>query len=529
MVHRDIKPGNLILQKQGQRAVVKVLDFGLAKALSEHSVDGGLTHEGQMLGTPDYIAPEQTLDAQKADIRADIYSLGCTLYYLLAGAPPFQGTSLYDILQAHHSTEARPLNLVRPEVPVELAAVVARMMAKDPGRRYQTPKEAAQALSPFFRKGAAAAKEAAVTAPGPAPVAAREAAAAAPAWQSLIEFRETEAATVPPRVASPPPGRRRRPKTWAAAGLLLAVLAVAAMGYRLAVGDRRAAREGAQDGPAADARAVAGEPPEESQAEAAPAAAASDTRLSGAEDSSLASREPVKPPAAPDTRPPEPVTSVVSNPPGASNGWQPLFNGIDLQGWTVETGDRSAWQVEHFLLVVRPRDANPANRGWLLSDMSYDDFRLSFEFLLTPGANSGVTVRAVEGEKHLEIQLIDESFAGNADLAPTTRTGALWGLKIDKLPPRLRVDRWYEMEIEARGRSLQVAVNGQRVVSADLERLAASHPELPALRHPRGRIGFQNHEGTVRFRNVRIQELDAGAAAGRAPRAPSGKAKARRP
>ena len=84
-----------------------------------------------MLGTPDYIAPEQTLDAQKADIRADIYSLGCTLYYLLTGGPPFQGTSLYDILQAHHSIDAKPLNLVRPEVPVELAAVVAKMMAKD--------------------------------------------------------------------------------------------------------------------------------------------------------------------------------------------------------------------------------------------------------------------------------------------------------------------------------------------------------------------------------------------------------------
>ena len=69
---------------------------------SEAADRGGLTNEGQMLGTPDYIAPEQTLDAQKADIRADIYSLGCTLYYLLAGRPPFQGNSLYEILQAHH-------------------------------------------------------------------------------------------------------------------------------------------------------------------------------------------------------------------------------------------------------------------------------------------------------------------------------------------------------------------------------------------------------------------------------------------
>jgi hypothetical protein len=85
LVHRDIKPSNLMLARQGNRAVIKVLDFGLAKVKSEGAVDGGLTHEGQMLGTPDYIAPEQLSDARQADIRADVYSLGCTLYYLLTG------------------------------------------------------------------------------------------------------------------------------------------------------------------------------------------------------------------------------------------------------------------------------------------------------------------------------------------------------------------------------------------------------------------------------------------------------------
>jgi serine/threonine protein kinase len=151
LVHRDIKPSNLILAREGRRAVVKVLDFGLAKATREGPVDKSLTHEGQMLGTPDYIAPEQSLDATKADIRADIYSLGCTLYYLLSGGPPFGGASLYEVLQAHHSMEAKPLNLLRPEVPIELAAVVAKMMAKDSARRYQTPGEVAKALKPFYK------------------------------------------------------------------------------------------------------------------------------------------------------------------------------------------------------------------------------------------------------------------------------------------------------------------------------------------------------------------------------------------
>ena len=89
MVHRDIKPSNLILTRDGNRPVVKILDFGLAKGVSETGVDGSLTAEGAMLGTPDYVAPEQTLDAA----RADIYSLGCTLYHLLTGRPPFVGRS----------------------------------------------------------------------------------------------------------------------------------------------------------------------------------------------------------------------------------------------------------------------------------------------------------------------------------------------------------------------------------------------------------------------------------------------------
>ena len=135
-----------------------MLDFGLAKVTSEGQADSGLTREGQMLGTPDYIAPEQIRDAQSADIRADIYSLGCTLYYLLTGGPPFRGEHLWDLYQAHFSMEAGPLNLVRPEVPVELAAVVAKMMAKEPRRRFQTPGEVAQALAPFFKTGSVGAR-----------------------------------------------------------------------------------------------------------------------------------------------------------------------------------------------------------------------------------------------------------------------------------------------------------------------------------------------------------------------------------
>jgi serine/threonine protein kinase len=154
MVHRDIKPQNLILAHEGKKHVVKILDFGLAKATSQDRLDEALTGDGKMLGTPDFIAPEQTLDAAHADIRADIYSLGCTLYYLLTGAPPFQGGSIFELLQAHQSKDARLLNLVRPDVPLHLAAIVAKMMAKDPAKRYQRPGDVAEALLPFLHKPA---------------------------------------------------------------------------------------------------------------------------------------------------------------------------------------------------------------------------------------------------------------------------------------------------------------------------------------------------------------------------------------
>ena len=152
LVHRDIKPANLMLARKGTKATIKVLDFGLAKASREEKVDPKLTSDGQALGTPDFIAPEQIRDAQSADIRADIYSLGGTLFFLLTGRPPFQATSLYELYQAHFSRDLDPLNLIRPDIPAELAALVSKMMAKEPEGRFQTPSEVAEALVPFFRR-----------------------------------------------------------------------------------------------------------------------------------------------------------------------------------------------------------------------------------------------------------------------------------------------------------------------------------------------------------------------------------------
>jgi hypothetical protein len=152
MIHRDIKPHNLLRTPAGQ---VKILDFGLARFLSETS-GGSLTAPGVVLGTPDYVAPEQALDARQADIRADIYSLGCTLYFLLASRPPFPDGSALQKLMAHQQRAPRTLADIRPDVPAELLRVVERLMAKDPTQRYQTPAEAVTALAPFVHGDGAA-------------------------------------------------------------------------------------------------------------------------------------------------------------------------------------------------------------------------------------------------------------------------------------------------------------------------------------------------------------------------------------
>jgi len=144
LVHRDIKPSNLLLDRQG---VVKLLDLGLARFFHDHA-DELTKDEGDrgILGTADYLAPEQALDSHEVDIRGDVYSLGATGYFLLTGRSPFADGNTAQKLLAHQMRDPVPIKQVRPDVPDDVVAVVNRMMRKHPGERYQTPGEAAAAL-----------------------------------------------------------------------------------------------------------------------------------------------------------------------------------------------------------------------------------------------------------------------------------------------------------------------------------------------------------------------------------------------
>ncbi|MEZ6058178.1 MAG: protein kinase [Planctomycetaceae bacterium] len=148
LVHRDIKPGNLLVDKNG---VVKLLDLGLArffKSTEEESLT--IKHDEKVLGTADYLAPEQAVDSHAVDERADIYSLGCTLYFALAGHPPFTDGTLVQRLLAHQTKMPPSISKSRPDVPESLTKILEKMMMKKREDRYQTAAETAAALSKWL-------------------------------------------------------------------------------------------------------------------------------------------------------------------------------------------------------------------------------------------------------------------------------------------------------------------------------------------------------------------------------------------
>ena len=153
LVHRDIKPSNLMLTPAG---TVKILDLGLALLHAGKASGEEMTSSGQPMGTADYMAPEQVSDAHAVDLRADIYSLGCTLYRLLTGEAPFAGPpykTSFEKMLAHLQTPVPAVGKARPEVPADLAAVLDRMLAKDPDQRFATAEEVVRALAPFVAGG----------------------------------------------------------------------------------------------------------------------------------------------------------------------------------------------------------------------------------------------------------------------------------------------------------------------------------------------------------------------------------------
>jgi serine/threonine protein kinase len=534
LVHRDIKPSNLMLARQGKRAVIKVLDFGLAKIQSERAVDGGLTHEGQMLGTPDYIAPEQIRDARGSDIRADIYSLACTLYYLLTGGPPFKATSLYDLLQAHHSMYATPLNLVRPDVPIELAALVAKMMAKEPERRFQMPSDVAQALTPFFKKGAAAASVSSADnsqlgqpnakrgfagarsrlTPPENPVArANVTGDAGPTWESLIDLNESEQSVAPIQQRSAKwkavvaADSSRRPfwvlPMMAVGGLFVGIVASWAAGAF---------------GPTAPNQVVEREKPRENaQGDVRKAAepVAADALADGVTTNPAG--KPKREPASVDRDKSVDARRRISAPVSNDDGFRPLLDDADLAGWYGLPG---IWRMKDGTLTGNTFPDGVPYNTCLCSDREYADFELAFQAQITAGwpEDSGVQIRSrvldprkyivagpqcdlgTQGNKIYWGNLWGEKFGGETRPHFTAGSGLLLQTSPNLQSKVVRPAGYFnDVEVRCVGKRVTIKVNGETTVDDEVS-------DLP----PRGIIGWQVHSGKpmeVKFRRMRIREL----------------------
>ncbi|HKB37888.1 MAG TPA: family 16 glycoside hydrolase, partial [Gemmataceae bacterium] len=196
--------------------------------------------------------------------------------------------------------------------------------------------------------------------------------------------------------------------------------------------------------------------------------------------------------------------------PVGARAFRALFNGKDLSGWSVDTGDAECWTVEDGELVYR---LGNRRRGWLLTERDYADFVLRLEFKFAAGANSGIAFRAAPGEGliggrlHPEIQLQDDSFPAYSNQQRVQRTGALYAIAIDRLARLKEVGEWNTIGLEVRGSKLRVVVNGDQVLQTDLKNYDDQAERVPGLERSSGRIGLQCWVGSTRFRKIEIKEL----------------------
>jgi serine/threonine-protein kinase len=242
MVHRDIKPSNIMVRGTGSTSeagpLVKILDMGLARVCGPLGEDGDepLTQVHTVLGTPDFIAPEQARSSRAVDIRSDLYSLGCTFYYILTGQVPFPAETPMEKLLKHYLEEPPHVEALRPEVPRGVARLIRRLMAKSPDERFQTPAEVAQVLGTMIGAPTPSAIPMALPVRPAKPAPAEPPPEAVPAEETLpdvgLDFATADSFDVIVRAKKTAGGRSRRQRLvtfsvlGVALGLMLALVAL---------------------------------------------------------------------------------------------------------------------------------------------------------------------------------------------------------------------------------------------------------------------------------------------------------------
>ncbi len=513
IVHRDIKPANLMLDTAG---TVRVLDLGLARLVDAanpfgQAAGGRLTESGMYMGTVDYMAPEQAEDSRRADHRADIYSLGCTLYYLLTGREPFEGETVLKRLMAHMERPAPSLRTSRPEVSARLDTAFQKMMAKRADERPAsmtdviTLLESCRAEAAQAPEGAGKTRTLQVFDDIPLKHAAPPKSDREPAilvrreeleglhfdrdlnLEDLVMDVRPEVRLVTPPRPTKPPSTKARPLTSSARASryrVKKIVVVVSLGAVALVGAVLARLAFISAGPDTSGRGLSA------------GLASSDSATT-------------KTTGGPDVRE---IKTVPEEP--VDEGFHTIFDGASGKGWMLCDNHKRPIPSGN----IQRDGLNPRGSGTYLIvyDEKLGDFELDFDYKLSHGCNSGVFLRVsdLNDPIHTGIEVAIDDTTGSGMHDP----GAFYDLVAPTVNAQKPAGQWNHMTITARGSKISVVLNEKEVSTIDLDQWnePGKRPDGSSHKFEKvaigklsrtGYLGFQDHGEDCWFNRIQMRKL----------------------
>lgn len=517
VIHRDLKPSNIMIN---QRQEPILMDFGLARridAMEEH-----LTKTGEPIGTPAYMPPEQVCgDLRAMGPGSDIYSLGVILYQLLTHRIPFGGPTFIELANQIMTDQPEPPHTYRADVDQQLEAVCSKAMAKKVEQRFASMDQMAAALQDYLGNSSRSREKA--PSGNPTPVSTEPRSDRAPEVEDNRTFGTLQPLSGPrqrPRQmareqARSPASRRRMPLWLLGIAAGFAAIFLAGIVILIRTGDgwiKIELSDPKGDGKVADVKVDVDDVDHTvtiTGLEQPLRLKSGDHKLvvTGKDFETVCESFTVR-------RWGNPVVRVTLVPKKAQQEWVQLFNGKDLTGWVVESGNARQWDVQTHEIIAKSRDWK--TQTWVLTEKDYSDYTLRLEFSVDEGTSSGVAIRATPGEKqdptgvtiHPMIKLTDQARWPKEPLG-TTHWVSSGERFINPQQPADLHPGWNRMEIEVKGEALRVSVNGRVIIDTKLAAAPGAGLITPGLNRQKGRVGLQAHTGTVHFRNVEIKELPA--------------------
>jgi len=558
IIHRDIKPANLLVDRSGR---LKILDMGLARiddggnALTRD----GLTQSGMVMGTIDYMAPEQAMNTHRADARADIYSLGCTLFRVLSGRDLYEGDTVVEKIIAHREQPIPPLVDIRPDVTPSLDAVYRRMVAKRPDDRYQTMSAVVSELESVKKElaGGPASVSMATMLEGRLPQAVQDTAktfgtiqvAGAQGNNTVQPVTIAKSMTAIPTAARSIRKKSNRlvPLLTGAAVVLLGGLAAwystRPTQTTLAVVSTPGIVQPPQSQATPVQPVVSSPPPPVTLAGATstPSATSPRTAPSNTVTPVTSSSTPSTPPPSKGNPPgngpppgPPPKNGPPGGPPGngppgvgppgngpprgepgpmpppppganggagdQDGGWISLFDGKSLEGWT---GRKDLYTVDSSTGAI----VSVGSRGDLWTERQFSDFEVECNFRVGPDGNTGLGLRypgfGDASKEGMEIQLIDDEMA---NLQPYQFTGALYRLVSPTRGHLKKFPQWNKLQVWCVGDELAVTLNDFTVMATNLATLRNANPTHAGLKRTSGHLCLCANTGRTEVRNLRVRE-----------------------